>query len=49
MAVSVGWDDEDLVLWLCTPSRYFEGDRPVDHLDDEDLIAKANAAATIRW
>ncbi|RLP82307.1 hypothetical protein D9V34_10990 [Mycetocola lacteus] len=30
------WDEVDAVLWLCTPSTYFDdASRPVDHLDTE--------------
>lgn len=49
MARRAGWDEEDLVLWLCTPSRYFSDERPVDHLDDNDLVRKGQAHARIQW
>lgn len=49
MAKDVGWDQEDLVLWLVSPSGYFGGDRPVDHLDDADLVNKGRQKATVEW
>lgn len=49
MASEVGWDEEDLILWLVAPSGYFDGDRPVEHLDDDDLVKKARQAATVQW
>ena len=48
-AREVGWDDEDLILWLVSPSGYFAGDRPVDHLADSDLAGKLRRAATVEW
>ena len=48
-AKEVGWDEEDLVLWLMAPSGYFDGDRPVDHLDDPNLAEKARRKATVEW
>ncbi|MCU1572673.1 MAG: hypothetical protein JWO93_755 [Micrococcaceae bacterium] len=49
MAKDVAWDEEDLILWLLAPSGYFDGDRPVDHLADADLVAKGRQAATVEW
>lgn len=49
MAKDVGWDEEDLVLWLVAPSGYFHGDRPVEHLNDADLVEKARQKATVEW
>lgn len=49
MAAEVGWDDEDLVFWLISPSAYFGDDRPVDHLDDADLADKGRQSATVQW
>lgn len=48
-AREVEWDEEDLVLWLVSPSRSFGDDRPVDHLDDEDLLTKLHGNATAEW
>ncbi|GAC1605368.1 MAG: hypothetical protein NVS3B6_17730 [Pseudarthrobacter sp.] len=49
MAEDVGWDQEDLVFCLVSTSRYFDGDRPVDHLDDADLVDKGRQKATVEW
>ena len=49
MAKDVGWDEKDLVLWLVAPSGYFDGDRPVDHLNDENLVAKGRQKANVEW
>lgn len=49
MAKDVKWDEEDLILWLVSPTGYFHGDRPVDHLDDADLVDKGRQEATIEW
>lgn len=49
VAAEVGWDEEDLVFWLVSPSGYFRGERPVDHLDDADFTDKVRQAATVEW
>lgn len=53
IAVSRGFGvtDEDLVLWLTTPSTYFAAkDRPVDHLDDpERLLSAARDEFGAQW
>lgn len=37
-----GMPDEELVMWLCTPSGYFEEqDEPVHHLDDHEAMLEA--------
>ncbi|MBM7470846.1 hypothetical protein [Subtercola frigoramans] len=44
------WAEEEVVLWLCSPSGYLRGDRPVDHLDSvEQLLAVARRASTVEW
>jgi len=49
LAREISMDDEDLVFWLCTPSGYFGGDRPVDHLDAQDeLLEKLRLGASAR-
>jgi len=41
-----GWEDLDLLAWLTNPNTYFpEGTRPVDHLDDVELVLAAAADA----
>lgn len=49
MAEGVGRDHDDLVFWLASPSRYFDGDRPMDHLDDADLVDKGRQKAMVEW
>jgi hypothetical protein len=47
-----GKDDRDVIAWLCRPTTYIRGDarRPVDHLDDEDLVLDvARRAWTVAW
>ena len=49
-ARAMGMDDEDLIFWLCTRSRYFGGDRPVDHLgDQEDLLEQLRLSGSVDW
>lgn len=36
-----GKSERGLVQWLCSPSGYFDGGRPVDYLDDADRVASA--------
>lgn len=43
-------DDEDLVFWLNSPSRYFDDGLPVEHLlTDPDLVGKFIAGESISW
>lgn len=50
LACDLSWAHDDLVIWLCSPSGYFGGDRPVEHLDQPDeLLKKARNAATVEW
>ena len=50
LASGLDWDTDDLTIWLSTPSGYFGGDRPADHLDDtEEVFGKARDAATVQW
>ncbi|MGG7466580.1 hypothetical protein [Plantibacter sp. YIM 135347] len=40
----------DVILWMVAPSTLFDGDRPVDHRDDDDRIVKVAAQAwDIQW
>ncbi|GAB4100532.1 hypothetical protein [Sinomonas halotolerans] len=48
-AREAGWDGEDLVLWLVSPSGYFGGARPVDRLDDEAIVERLRQASTVQW
>ena len=50
LASELDWDLDDLTIWLSTPSGYFGGDRPADHLDNvEELLSTARNAATVQW
>lgn len=50
LARDVSWAQDDIVIWLCSPSGYFGGGRPVEHLDQPDeLLRKARDAATVEW
>ncbi|TFC48925.1 hypothetical protein [Cryobacterium shii] len=50
LARDVSWAQDDLAIWLCSPSGYFRGERPVEHLDQPDeLLKKARDAATVEW
>ncbi|KZC96349.1 hypothetical protein AWH51_03520 [Clavibacter tessellarius] len=42
-----GLESRDVVAWLCRPTTYLRGDarRPVDHLDDVELVVDAAARA----
>lgn len=51
LAKKMEWMQEDVVLWLCAPSGYFTGDRPVDHLHEPEVLltqAAKNAFLT-QW
>lgn len=45
------WSETCLVQWLCSPTTYFDGDRPVDHLiEDPDRVAAVAADdMAIEW
>lgn len=45
------WSETGLVQWLCSPTTYFDGDRPVDHLaDDPDRVSAVAAEdLAISW
>ncbi|TFB95732.1 MULTISPECIES: hypothetical protein [unclassified Cryobacterium] len=50
LAREVGWSQIDLIVWLCSPSGYFGGDRPVEHLHEtERLLKNARNEATVEW
>jgi len=45
-----GWSDESFILWLCSPSRAFpDGGRPVDYLDDPNLVQAAVEMMAVDW
>ena len=49
-SVNAGWSQEELLLWLCSPSGYFRGGRPAEHLGDPSLVLeRARTAAAVQW
>ena len=50
-AAANNWSEAGLVQWLCSPTTYFDGDRPVDHLAvDPDRVAEVAAdALAVSW
>ncbi len=48
-AEAAGWTDASLVLWLCAPSGAFAGSRPVDHLDDDNMVQIAVSVMVTDW
>lgn len=52
LADANGWEPEDVVLWLCSPTTYFEdGSRPVDHFDSDPdrVLDVARRAWGVEW
>lgn len=52
LADANGWEPEDVVLWLCSPTTYFEDEsRPVDHFesDPEWVLELAGRAWGVEW
>ena len=45
------WSEAGLVQWLCSPTTYLDGDRPVDHLteDPDRVVAVAEDALAVSW
>jgi hypothetical protein len=45
------WSEAGLVQWLCSPTTYLNGDRPVDHLteDPDRVITVASDALAVSW
>jgi len=45
-----GWSEGNFIIWLCSPSRTFaNGGRPVDHLDDPDIVPFAIDMMSADW
>lgn len=46
-----GWSETALLQWLCAPTTYLDGDRPVDHLgtDPERVAAVAADDFSVSW
>lgn len=51
VAKAADWSEGGLVQWLCAPTTYFDGDRPVDHLSAEPdrVLAVAKEALAVSW
>ena len=52
LANASSWEPEDVVLWLCSPTTYFEDEsRPVDHFDAEpnQVLDVARHAWNVEW
>ena len=51
VATANGWSDENLLLWLCSPTTAFDAeDRPVDHLEHPgEVLAAAKDEFEVRW
>ena len=45
------WSEAGLVQWLCSPTTYFDGDRPVDHLaeDPDRVVDVARDVLAVSW
>ena len=44
------WSEESFTLWMCSPTRSFaDGRRPVDHLDDSNLVSVAEEMMAVDW
>jgi hypothetical protein len=45
------WSEAGLVQWLCSPTTYLNGDRPVDHLteDPDRVVTVASDALAVSW
>ncbi len=49
-ADAAGWSHQELLLWLCSPSGYFQGGRPAEHMSDPDMVLRmARVAAAVQW
>jgi hypothetical protein len=51
IAAANDWSEAGLVQWLCSPTTYFDGDRPVDHLTEnpDRVVAVAANALAVEW
>lgn len=51
LAERYGWSASGVILWMMSPTTYFEDeDRPVDHVDDGPrLLDVAESAWSIEW
>jgi len=51
VAEANGWSETGLVQWLCSPTTYLDGDRPVDRLatDPDRVVEVAAEALAVSW
>lgn len=50
IAARHGWDDAAVIEWMMSPTTYLQGRRPVDVIDNPDLLTRtAEAALGIAW
>lgn len=51
IASEYGWEGDDVVLWMASPTTWFaDHDRPVDHLDEPTaVIAALTGDVGIQW
>lgn len=51
LADETGWSETGVVQWLCAPTTYFGGRRPVELLADEPVrvVDAARQAWTVQW
>ena len=49
-SVNAGWTQDELLLWLCSPSGYFRGGLPAEHLGDPSMVLeRARTSAAVQW
>jgi hypothetical protein len=50
IATEAGATESDLALWLCVPTGYLDGDRPVDRFHEpEALTEAARQSFNVQW
>ncbi|TFD52371.1 hypothetical protein E3T46_05760 [Cryobacterium sp. Hh11] len=44
------WSAADVIMWMMSPTTYFDSDRPADHVDDaQRLLDVAERAWGVEW
>lgn len=50
LAAETGQGAADVLFWMMSPTTYFNGDRPADHVNDGDLLLDvARRAWSVQW
>jgi hypothetical protein len=50
LAKSNDWSEQSLILWLVTPTGYFDDEAPIKHLDEWDrILAGASSRFEQSW